>query len=464
MPLIEPQEIPALDTLGRTHFVAIGGAGMSGVAAGFLARGLEVSGCDQEDSKALRDVAKLGAKTWVGHDRSHVEEVDTLVVSTAIREDNPDLAEARRLGVRVLHRSVALASLMEGHQVISVAGTHGKTTTTAMCVAGLHGATITPSYVLGGIPLKTGLGAQITDSPYFIVEADESDGTLRQYPTTIAIITTVEPDHLDNWITAERYRQGFVEFATGERISTVILCCDDTGARELANSLTEVRVVTYGTSKDADFRLSEVDPHRGTATVINGEESIEMALGIPGLHNILNATATLCLAEILGVDREGFLQGLAGFEGTSRRFEEVGTVAGITVVDDYAHHPTEVEATLTTARLVAAGSGRVVVCFQPHLYSRTQAFYEEFGEALALADEVIVLDVYPAREDPIPGVTGELIAHALARRGGTVHYVPALDNAVDALKSLVKPGDLVLTVGAGSITTVGPKLIDALGS
>ena len=463
--LIDPVEIPPLSSLGRVHFIAIGGAGMSGVAAGLLARDHEVSGCDQVDSLTLRTITQHGAQTWVGHDAAHLHGADSVVVSSAIRPDNVELVEAHRLKLPVLHRSVALASLMEGYEVISVAGTHGKTTTTAMCVAGLQGSDIAASYVLGGIPLKTGRGAQITDSPYFIVEADESDGSFRQYPTTIAIITTVEPDHLDNWITAERYAQGFVEFATRSGVSTVILCIDDEGARHLAHLLLghNLRLITYGTSEDADFRLTEVDPFLGTTVVMKGDESINLKLSVPGVHNLLNATSALCLAEVLGVDREGFLDGLAGFGGTSRRFEEVGKVAGITIVDDYAHHPTEVEATLKTARLMA-GTRRVVACFQPHLYSRTQAFFDEFGEALALADEVVVLDVYPAREDPILGVTGELIVHAVARRGTTVHYAPSLDDAHGVLCSLVQEGDLVLTIGAGSVTTVGPQLIQSLES
>ncbi|MDR0285132.1 MAG: UDP-N-acetylmuramate--L-alanine ligase [Propionibacteriaceae bacterium] len=462
--ILEPQPVPALGDLGRVHFIAIGGAGMSGVARGFVARGLPVTGSDQADSEALRALQALGVTCWVGHDARHVAGADTVVVSTAIRGDNVELVEARRRGLRVLHRSVALACLMEGYEVIAVAGTHGKTTTTAMCVAGLMGAGEDPSYVVGGTVLATGEGAHIGTGRFFVVEADESDGSFRQYPARIAVITNVEADHLDNWGTATHYAAGFAEFATGPGVELVILDADNPGTARLAATLARRgrRVSTYGESATAGLRLTDLHPAAHAGELRGRDWSATLQIEAPGIHNLHNAAAALAVGEALGVDRAGFLAGLATFHGTARRFQHLGVAGGVTVVDDYAHHPTEVAATLAAARL-AAGGNRVVVCFQPHLFSRTRDFADEFGRALAAADEVVVLDVYPAREDPIPGVTGELVAEAAARHGGRVHYVPEFGAAVDGLLSLVRPGDLVLTVGAGSVTTLGPALLARLG-
>ena len=463
MTLLEPREIPPLFGLGRVHFIAIGGAGMSGVAQGYITRGFLVSGSDQVDSEALRVLSEQGASVWVGHDPKHVAGADTVVVSSAIRDDNVELVEARQRGIPVIHRSLALASLMQGYQVVSVAGTHGKTTTTAMVVAGLQGAGHDPSYVIGGTLLTTGMNAYISQGQQFVIEADESDGSFRQYPTNIAVITGIETDHLDNWGTPERYAQGFQEFATGSTVSTVILCADDPGGQALARTLVRQgrRVMTYGSSDGSDLRLSDIRAISGTAVVTYGNWSLPIRVGVRGVHNLHNAAAALCVGEVLGVDRGGFLAGLATFGGTARRFQYLGLAREIRVVDDYAHHPTEVAATIATARL-SAGVGRVIVCFQPHLYSRTQHFADEFGAALAAADEVVVLDVYPAREDPILGVTGELVARAVAARGVRVHYVPREEDAVEALVPLAKPGDLVLTVGAGSVTAIGPQLLERL--
>ncbi|MDR0783837.1 MAG: UDP-N-acetylmuramate--L-alanine ligase [Propionibacteriaceae bacterium] len=465
MTLIDAQAIPSFASLGRVHFIAIGGAGMSGVASAFLARGLTVSGSDQVDSETLQALTRQGAQIWIGHDAAHLTGVDTVVISSAIRETNVELAEARRLGLPVLHRSVALACLMEDRRVISVAGTHGKTTTTAMAVSAFLGAGADPSYVLGGTFLESGLGAHLGTTDQFIVEADESDGSFRQYPTTIAVVTTLEADHLDNWGTPELYAQGFEQFASSPTVSLVIVDGDDPGARFLGQSLAAAgrQVITYGEGDDCDLRLSQVNMTglSSLARLSWGEWSATLRLQVPGNHNLHNAAAAFAVGAALGLDRAGLLEGLAQFRGTARRFQRLGCTRGVLVVDDYAHHPTEVAATIKAARIVA-DAGRVIACFQPHLYTRTRDFATEFAQALAAADEVVVLDVYPAREDPIAGVSGELIVDALKSFTGSVHYVPRLEDAPAALEPLAGPGDLVLTLGAGSVTAVGPLLLRLL--
>ncbi|MCL2471302.1 MAG: UDP-N-acetylmuramate--L-alanine ligase [Propionibacteriaceae bacterium] len=465
MTLLLPQPIPSLADLGRVHFIAIGGTGMSGVASAYLARGLQVTGCDQSDSETMTDLVRQGAEVWIGHDPHHLASADSVVVSTAIRPENPEVVEASRLGLPILHRSVALAALMEGYEVVSVAGTHGKTTTTAMCVAGLRGAGEDPSYVIGGTLLDTQTGSHIGLGPRFVVEADESDGSFRQYPTQIAVVTSVDCDHLDNWGEPQSYAQGFDGFASAESVALVIVDADNPGARSLGESLAcrGRCVMTYGQSESCDVRLTDIVLNGGSsqAVVTHQDWSATLTINLPGLHNLHNACAALSLGLAVGADRQGFLAGLAGFHGTARRFQRVGQAHQILVIDDYAHHPTEVAATLEAARLVA-GKGRVIICFQPHLYSRTREFADAFGAVLAQADEVVVVDVYPAREDPIPGVTGEVVAQAVASHSGHVTYVPLLADAADAVVRLAQPGDVVLTVGAGSVTSLAPQILAGL--
>jgi UDP-N-acetylmuramate--alanine ligase len=303
------------------------------------------------------------------------------------------------------------------------------------------------------------------EDPVFIVEADESDGSFLQYPTRIAVVTGIEVDHLDNWGTQDHYAQGFEDFASAATVGTVILNGDDPGARRLGESLVERGrpVMTFGQTQDCDVRITEVNlrGNRSEALLVHQNWSTPLCLSLPGLHNLYNAAAAFCVGIVLGVDRARVVEGLSGFHGTARRFQVLGVRRGIQVVDDYAHHPTEVVATLAAAREVA-GDSRVIACFQPHLYSRTKAFADEFGAALAQADEVVVLDVYPAREEPIPGVSGELVAQAVERHHGRAYYVPSMDNAAATILPLATAGDLILTIGAGSVTTLGPQLLEEL--
>lgn len=465
MPLMEPAPIPALSDLGALHFIGLGGAGMSGLASLYLDVGATVSGCDQVDSAGLRALGARGVITAVGHDPAHLDGVDTVVVSSAIRADNAELVEAARRRCRVLHRSLALAALMDDQTVVAVAGSHGKTTTSAMTVASLRVAGADPSFVIGGNFTDSGQSAHRGGDRLFVVEADESDGSFRQYPTTVAVITGIEADHLDNWVSEAAYRAGFSQFASAAGVNCLVANGDDPAAAELARQMAASgrMVRTYGQSAGCDLVVSAVDLSGPTATArfdCDGWGQ-PIRLSLPGRHNLLNAAAAWLVGNQLGCDRSGLVEGLERFTGTARRFQTVGQAGGVTVIDDYAHHPTEVAATIAAAREVA-GAGRVIVAFQPHLFSRTRDFADAFGQALALADRSVVLDVYPAREDPIPGVSGQTVADAALRAGANVDYVPRLADLATAVGALTQPGDLVLTMGAGSITTAGPAILARL--
>jgi UDP-N-acetylmuramate--alanine ligase len=419
--------------------------------------------------------------------------VDTVVYSSAIPADNVELVEARRRGLRIWHRSAALAALLLGAEAAGVAGSHGKTTTAAMCAVALMGAGFDPSYVVGA-PLAApapegaaaspavaeqvgrrlagwpaGQSARLGSGP-FVIEADESDGSFRQYPLSVAVVTAVEADHLDNWGDAVRYRQGFAAFARAPGLGLVVCAADDPGAAALAQGLrSEGRpVLTYGEAASADLRLTDValagGRPRATAALPAGRRpgrTVELRLGVPGRHNLHNAAAALAVGWHWGADADQLTAALARFRGAERRFTVVGESRGVTVVDDYAHHPSEIRATLAAARSVAPAA-RLLACFQPHLFTRTRDFADAFGAALAEADWAVVTDVYPAREQPLPGVTGELVAAAVAAHGGRVDYVPDLADAPAALAALARPGDLVLTLGAGSVTTLGPAVLRRL--
>lgn len=439
---------------------------MSGIAELFHERGVVVSGSDQADSPALRQLASEGITTYIGHAAAQVGSATTVVVSSAIRESNPELVEARARGLRIWHRSAALASLMLGSRGVSIAGTHGKTTTTGMTAVILTAAGADPSYVIGAPLASTGKSAHLGHGEAFIVEADESDGTFLQYPTEIAVVTNVEADHLDNWVTPRAYHEGFVRFATQPGVRALVVNIDDLGAAGLAADVAAsgARVVTVGESPDADVSLSDLDFEGTTAgaTLTYAGESGRLELRVPGRHNLANAAAAYAIGRLLGLGHQALLDGASTFTGTHRRFQLVADVAGVRIFDDYAHHPTEITATLTAGRR-AAGGGRLVACFQPHLYSRTRDFASEFGEALALADLVVLTDIYPAREDPIEGVTGALVMDATVAAGAQAVYVPRKAQLPSALAQLVEPGDLVMTLGAGDVTLVGPMLAQLLG-
>ena len=454
------------EELGRVHFIGIGGAGMSGIARIMLDRGIPVSGSDARDSRALAALRALGARVRVGHDAAAVESVDTVVASTAIRPSNPELVAAREQGHRVLHRAEALAAVMTGRVGVAVAGTHGKTTTTSMLTVALQHCGLDPSFVIGGSLTASGLNAHDGTGELFVAEADESDGSFLALAPHVAVVTNIEPDHLDHYGNQQAVEVAFQDFV--QRIDddgSLVACADDAGSGRLAayaGDLTSVR--TYGADESADLRVSAMT-ERGDGCEFEaawrGVRLGPVAVHVPGRHNALNAAGALATGLVLGQSATRLIEGIASFSGTRRRFELKGSVAGVRVFDDYAHHPTELDVTLRTARVVAEG-GRVVVAFQPHRYSRTAAFRREFGEALALADDVVVMEVYSAGEDPIPGATGESVAAAVPLPAERVLFEPSWSAVAERLVERAREGDVVLTMGAGDVTMVGPEVLALL--
>jgi UDP-N-acetylmuramate--alanine ligase len=488
MGLISPVALPTPAELGPVHFIAIGGSGMNGIAAMLLDSGVPVSGSDRQDSKYLRALEAAGARVYVGHRAEQLDQAETVVASSAIREDNPELAEARRRGLRVLHRSAALGSLMLGRRGIAVAGTHGKTTTTAMIAHVLTDCGYDPSFVIGGALTGSATGGHLGSGDLMVVEADESDGSFLQYPAEVAVVTNVDPDHLSNWGTAENYADGFLSFATGEKVRLVVVSADDPGAVALTDRVREhvaqrgwasplepraaapggpesgdVEIITFGVSPQADVRI--VGPtlagSGSSFKLQKGGHGGRVDLAVPGHYNALNAAAAYAVATWLGADEAQVRRGLSTYRGTYRRFQLVGTVNGVRVYDDYAHHPTEVRNTLLAAR-TAVGDGRVVVCFQPHLYTRTRDFWPQLAAALEEADQVVVMDVCGDREDPLPGIDGAMVAEAVSPGTAEVTYQPVWDEAAPTVADIARPGDLVITVGCGDVTKVAPLIVDEL--
>lgn len=474
MTLLRPIDVVPATEVGPIHFIAIGGSGMSGIAKMYADLGIPTSGSDQHDSSTLRSLERSGIRTFVGHDPSQLGDAATVVISSAIRADNVELVEAHRRGLRVWHRSAALAALMLGKRGVSVSGTHGKTTTTGMTAVMLVEAGADPSYVIGGPLSATGASSAVGHGAPFVVEADESDASFLQYPTEIAVITNIEADHLINWGTPAAYADGYRAFATRPKVRFVVINADDPGARRLAEELKGEgpRVITYGEAADADVRFFDVEAvgNGVTATLTYGSDIGTLTLQVPGNHNLANACAAYAVGRILGIGHEACLQALGRFTGTLRRFQLITDTAGIRVFDDYAHHPTEIRAALSAARRAVSSSnnasgleGRLVACFQPHLYSRTVDFEDEFGQVMTLADVAVINDVCGAREDPVPGVTGELVVEAALRHGAKeVHYVEDKYDLPAALNDLARPGDLIITLGCGDVTIVGPLLAPLL--
>ncbi|GAA3975984.1 UDP-N-acetylmuramate--L-alanine ligase [Thermobifida alba] len=472
MSLVEPTEPVEVDKLGRVHFVGIGGAGMSGIARVLLQRGVEVSGSDARDSALLQELAELGATVHVGHAAEHVDTADTVVVSSAIRDTNPELAEARSRGLRVLPRAAALGALLLDRRGVAVAGTHGKTTTTSMITVVLQHLGAAPGYVIGGQLVTTGLGADAGADDVIVVEADESDGSFLMLSPRIAVVTNVEADHLDNYGGLEEIHANFAAFV--DRVTeTLVVGADDPGARRVAAVARERgrRVLTYGEAAEADYRVSGIEAAGFTTAFVLTPPSgdpVHCTLAVPGRHNVLNAAAAIAVADELGHDPEVAAEGLAEFAGTARRFEFKGEANGVRVYDSYAHHPTEIAADLDAVRAAldsqaadGGAAGRIVVLFQPHLFSRTRIFAAEFAAALTKADEVVVLGIYAAREDPEPGVTAELITDRVGH--DRVYHRPDREAAVECVAQVARPGDIVLTMGAGDVTELGPAILAALG-
>ncbi|APE14479.1 UDP-N-acetylmuramate--L-alanine ligase [Mycolicibacterium pallens] len=473
-----PRELPP--ELQRVHMVGIGGAGMSGIARILLDRGGLVSGSDAKESRGVVALRARGAVISIGHDAANLDLLPggpTAVITThaAIPKTNPELVEARTRAIPVILRPVVLAKLMDGSRTLMVTGTHGKTTTTSMLIVALQHAGLDPSFAVGGDLGEAGTNAHNGSGDCFVAEADESDGSLLEYTPDVAVVTNIEADHLDFFGSAEAYSAVFDAFV--ERLApggALVVCVDDPGAAALAerSAALGVRVLRYGEGPQDGLAGALVGwEQHGTGAVAHIQLAGEahqrvMRLAVPGRHMALNALAALLAAVEAGAPTDEVLDGLAGFEGVRRRFELVGTAAGVRVFDDYAHHPTEVRAALTALRTLAregentyAGAGRAIVVFQPHLYSRTKTFANEFGDALSGADEVFVLDVYAAREQPIAGISGATVAQHVSV---PVHYVPDFSAVAAQVAAAARPGDVVVTMGAGDVTMLGQEILTAL--
>jgi UDP-N-acetylmuramate--alanine ligase len=470
--------------LHRVHMVGIGGAGMSGIARILLDRGGLVSGSDAKESRGVHALRARGARIRIGHDASSLDLLPggaTTVVTThaAIPKTNPEILEAQRRGIPVVLRPAVLAKLMADRTTLMVTGTHGKTTTTSMLVVALQHCGLDPSFAVGGELGEAGTNAHHGSGDYFVAEADESDGSLLEYTPNVAVVTNIDSDHLDFFHSADAYTAVFDSFVSGLAPGgALVVCADDPGAAALAgrSSANGIRVLRYGSgplggeagSPPLAAELLSFEPQGigGVAQIkLAGQPHPEvLRLSVPGRHMALNALAALLAAIEVGAPADPVLDGLAGFEGVRRRFELVGTVGSVRVFDDYAHHPTEISATLATVRTVlqqrGPGShGRSLVVFQPHLYSRTKAFTSQFGRALDAADEVFVLDVYGAREQPLPGVSGASVAEHVTV---PVHYLPDFSAVAETVAAAAGPDDVIVTMGAGDVTMLGPEIVTAL--
>ena len=452
--------------MDRPHFIGIGGAGMSGIAKILAQRGAKVAGSDAKESATAEALRALGATVHIGHAADHLaSDATCVVVSSAIRADNPELARAAELGIPVVHRSDALASLMDGLRPIAVAGTHGKTTTTSMLAVSLSELGVDPSYAIGGDLDVPGSNALHGEGEIFVAEADESDRSFHTYAPEVAIVLNVEWDHHANYASVEEIYKSFETFA-GRIVpgGTLVIAADHEGARELTRRVAagDVRVVTYGESEDADVRVLSVTARglKSEVKVLLDSAELTFTVSVPGRHYAHNAVAALAAGVALGVPAAELAEALGAYTGVKRRLQLKGEAAGVQVIDSYAHHPTEMTADLEAMR--AGAAGRILVVFQPHLFSRTQELGKEMGQALSLADASVVLDIYPAREDPIPGVTSELIVEAARAAGANVTPVHDKAEVPAVVAAMAERGDLILTMGAGDVTDLGPLILDRL--
>jgi len=448
----------------RVHFIGIGGIGMSGIAEVLLTMGYAVSGSDLRTSAATERLQGLGATIYVGHAAANAAASDVVVTSTAVAKDNPEVLEARSRKIPVIQRAEMLAELMRLKYGIAIAGMHGKTTTTSMVAAVLAGGGLDPTVVVGGRVDAMGSNARLGTSKYLVAEADESDRSFLKLGFILAVVTNLDREHMDTYADMADVEGAFVAFMDKVPFyGAVTACVDNAMLRAVLPRVTR-KIYTYGESEDADFRLK----------VLHGDENCHarfevdtfglllgpFELHVPGKHNLLNATAAVAIGLQLGIPAEKIAEGLKSFRGVDRRFQTKGVEAGVTVIDDYGHHPTEIKATLQAAK--ECGFGRVLVLFQPHRYTRTRDLMAEFGTAFGDADEVQVLDIYAASEQPIEGISGESLVAEMRKHGGNVQYAPSMKEAVERLARDAKPGDMVMTMGAGNVVQAGPMLLEEL--
>jgi UDP-N-acetylmuramate--alanine ligase len=456
----------------RIHFVGIGGIGMSGIAEVLLTLGYRVSGSDLRNSATTERLAKLGAQIFVGHIESNVHGAEVVVTSSAIVRENPEVAEARRLHLPVIQRAEMLAELMRLKYGIAIAGMHGKTTTTSMVAAVLAAGGLDPTVVVGGRVDSLGSNARLGTSQYLVAEADESDRSFLKLSPILSVVTNIDREHMDCYRDMEDVEATFVEFM--DRVpfyGTVVACTDNEALRNLLSRV-ERRVLTYGTREDADFRATDVLTEHAPDAMHNsfGVSFRERDLGrfdlfVPGAHNILNATAAIAVGMGLEIPVELIREGIAQFSGVDRRFQKKGSVAGVRVVDDYGHHPTEIRATLAAARQWMGGEGRIHVIFQPHRYTRTYLLMDEFASAFPEADRLLVLDIYAASEQPIAGVSGLTLSRKIrCKNEHPAEFAASFEAAVEAVVERAQTGDMVLTLGAGTVSQLGAQILERLGA
>jgi UDP-N-acetylmuramate--alanine ligase len=447
----------------RIHFIGLGGAGMSGIARIMLAKGINISGSDAKDSSVLSGLKTLGAQVFIGHAASNIGDADILVVSSAIDQSNPEIIAANDKGLVILTRAQALALLMSESKSVAVAGTHGKTTTTSMLTVALQQAGLDPSFAIGGMINRGGINAHWGSGEIFIAEADESDGSFLAYKPFGAIITNIELDHVDNFPDIESVNKIFVDFVNSIQPGGFLVAgIDSPGVAHLLSQIDrrDIEIITYGESADYSISHVSLQPTESHARITKlGKVLGEISLTIPGNHNVENATAALATAIKLGAPVADLLVGLNKFSGAKRRFENRGNVGGVTVIDDYGHHPTEVRVTLETAKRFAGG-GKVIAIFQPHRYSRTAMFVDQFAEVLGLADHTYLLEIYAASEAAMPGVSSILIANAM--KAESVTFEPSMIEVVSYAVSEAKPGDLIITLGAGDVNLLVPLILQTL--
>jgi UDP-N-acetylmuramate--alanine ligase len=454
--------VPDLSGVRAVHLVGIGGAGMSGIARVLLSRGILVSGSDLKWSAGLGKLEASGASVSIGHSIDNLGHPDAVVVSTAIPAGNPEVAAARERGIPVFARAQVLAALMRDRRGIAIAGTHGKTTTTSMVAVVLERAGLDPTYVIGGDLNESGSNARSGEDGLFVAEADESDGSFLLLSPEIAVVTNVDDDHLDFYANREEIEAAFVAFC--RKAGRVVACGDDDAVRRVLHE-SQSDAITYGEGARNDVIVEGVEVRRdgGRCRVRIEGESVDVGVSLPGRHYLRNAAAAITVANLVGVPPQEAARALNAFTGVRRRFEQRGSRGGATFIDDYAHHPAELAATLDAAR--ADGMRRIIAVFQPHRYTRTSALYRELGESLSNADVVVVTDVYGAGELPVPGVTGKLVIDALLEGapGKRAIYLPRRSEVASFLAGEIRPGDLVLTLGAGDITMVGDETMARLG-
>ena len=455
-----------LKGIKKIHFVGIGGAGMSPLARILLDLGYEVSGSDKADSPTVRALRGRGADIFIGHAEENIrDDLDAVVISSAIPQDNPEIAAAKKRGMNILHRSDINAALLNAKKGIAVAGAHGKTTVTSMIGFVLFNANVDPTIIIGGESADLGTSAILGKSDWLVSEADESDGSFVKLKPKIAVVTNIEDDHLDHYGTLDNIRKAFKTFVenTDKKGGVAVLCFDNANLRELASQI-DRKVISYAIDNEADYIATNIEKTADGIdfnVVHNGEELGRVALKIHGQHNVLNALATIATAMQVGVDFEDIVKGLSQFHGAKRRFQTKGHVKGVWVVDDYAHHPTEIAATLKAAR--DTNPRRLVCVFQPHRYSRTKLLLKEFGSAFSDADVLVLTDIYSAGEKPIEGVTGEaMLKEVIETTSQDVSYIPNIEGIAEYLVDFVEDGDLVITMGAGNIYTVGEELVEML--